>query len=172
MSDLFEQVTSDQDPFTKLLSKIPGFSGYVERSTRRKADKLLREQIETQFSQLRTQVGEIQQDFASSGEFEYLDDLETAATKLQTFIDKVSHAAYGYAGFFDAIKIREEELAKIYEFDIALLEMADEIKRAVDNVNASIDSDGLPASVRHLVSLTRDLVSTFERRDEVVTSIS
>ena len=172
MSDLFEQVTSDQDPFTKLLSKIPGFSGYVERSTRRKADKLLREQIENQYSQLRTKVGEIQQEFASSGEFEYLDDLETAATKLQTFIDKVSHAAYGYAGFFDAIKIREEELAKIYEFDIALLEMASEIERAIDNVNSSIDSDGLPASVRHLVSLTRDLVSTFERRDEVVTAIS
>lgn len=172
MSDLYDQVSSDQDPFTRLLSKIPGFKGYIERATRRSADKILREQIESQYRQLHKRVGEIQQDFAASGNFEYLDDLETAATKLQTFIDKVSHAAYGYAGFFDAIKIKEEELAKIYEFDLAMLDMADEIERAIENVEASIDTDGLPAAIRHLVSLSRDLVSTFERRDEVVTSVS
>lgn len=171
MSDLYDQVTSDQDPFTKLLAKIPGFKGYIERSTRRSADKLLREQIANQFGQLHRRVGELQEDFAASGNLEYLDDLETAATKIQTFIDKISHAAYGYAGFFDAIKIKEDELAKIYAFDLKLLEMADEIERAIENVSASIDTDGLPAAIRHLVNLTRDLVSTFDQRDEVVTSV-
>jgi len=172
MSDLFDQVTSDQDPIKKLMSKIPGFKGYIERATRRDADKLLREQIASQFSQLKTKVGEIQQDFVSSGELSYLDDLETAATKIQTFIDKISHASYGYAGFFDAIKIKEEELAKIYEFDLAMVDLGEEIERAIENVNASIDTDGLPAAIRHLVSLTRDLVSTFDRREEVVTSVN
>ncbi len=172
MSDMFDKVTSGQDAFTKLIGKIPGFKGYIERSSRRSADKLLREQIANHFSIIRKRVGEIQQDFASSGELAYLDDLETAATKLQTFIDKVSNAAYGYSGFFDAIKINEEELAKIYEFDAALLETAEEVERAVENVESSVGSDGLPASVRHLVGLTRDLVTTFDRRDEVVTGIS
>jgi hypothetical protein len=102
---------------------------------------------------------------------EHLDELETAATKMQTFIDKVSNAAYGYAGFFDAIKIKEDELAKIYQFDVALLEMSDEVSRAIDNVETSIGGDGLPAAIRHLVSLSRDLVSTFERRHEVVVAI-
>ena len=67
--------------------------------------------------------------------------------------------------------INEEELAKIYEFDLALLEEGEEIDRAIDNVSASIDTDGLPAAVRHLVGLTQELVTTFERRDEVLTSI-
>jgi len=172
MGDLFDKVTSGQDPLTKLIGKIPGFKGYIERSSRRAADKLLRDQIANEYSIVRKKVGEIQQDLASSGEFMYLDDLETAATKLQTFIDKVSSASYGYSGFFDAIKINEEELAKIYEFDAALLETADEVQRAVENVEASIGTDGLPASVRHLVGLTRDLVTTFDRRDEVVSGIS
>ena len=35
MSDLFDKVTSDQDPFTKILGKIPGFKGYIERTSRR-----------------------------------------------------------------------------------------------------------------------------------------
>lgn len=171
MSDLFDKVTEDQDPFTKILGKIPGFKGYIERTSRRNADKILREQIATEYTELWKRVGEIQSDLASSGELQYLDDLETAATKLQTFIDKVSGAAYGYSGFFDAIKVNEEELAKIYQFDAALLEGADEVRRAVENVEASIGTDGLPAAIRHLVGLTRDLVTTFERRDQVLTEI-
>lgn len=171
MSDLFDQVSNDQDPITKLMSKIPGFKGYVERATRRSTDKLLRDQISTQFSQLKTRITEIQEEFASAGELQYLDDLETAAVKIQTFEDKVSHAAYGYAGFFDAIKVKEEELAKLYEFDLAMIEAGEEIGRAIDNVSQSIDTDGLPAAIRHLISLTRDLVATYDRRDEVMTSV-
>jgi hypothetical protein len=69
------------------------------------------------------------------------------------------------------VKINEEELAKIYEFDATLLEGADEVEAAVDNVEASIGTDGLPAAIRHLVGMTRDLVTAFEQRDEVITSI-
>ena len=171
MSDLYDKVTEHQDPLTKLLGKIPGFNGYIEKGKRRAADKLLREQIANKYTELWKRVGNLQQDFASSGEVTYLDDLEKAAMKLQTFVDKISNAAYGYAGFFDAIKIKEGELAKIYEFDIALLDMVDEFSRAIDNIEASVGSDGLPAAIRHLVGLTRDLVSTFDRRDEVVTAV-
>lgn len=172
MSDLYDEIKSDQDPITKLISKIPGFKGYFEKNTRRDADKLLRDQIASKYSQLRTKVGEIQQEFASSGELMYLDDLETAAVKLQTFIDKVSHASYGYSGFFDAVKVSEEDLAKIYQFDLALIETGDEIDRAIENLYSSIGTDGLPAAVRHLVGLTRELVSTFEQRDQVIISVS
>lgn len=171
MGDLYDKVTSDQDPITKIISKIPGFDGYIERQTRRRADQLLREQIATHFADLRTRVGVLQQDFVGEGELEVLDDLETAATKLQTFIDKVQHAAHGYSGFFDAVKINEDELAQLYQFDLALLEMEDEIGRAIDNIQASVGTDGLPASIRHLVGLTRDLVTAFDRRSEVVTNI-
>lgn len=171
MSEMFDKISSDEDPITKLLSKVPGFRGYIERKERRDADKLLREQIASQFEVFRVRVGELQEDFASAGELTYLDDLEKAAMKLQTFIDKISGAEYGYSGFFDAIKINEEELVKIYEFDLALLDLGDEISGAIENVTASLDTDGLPAAVRHLTGLTRDLVTAFEGRDQVLTEI-
>ncbi|MEN8240480.1 MAG: hypothetical protein ABFS17_01050 [Chloroflexota bacterium] len=171
MGELFDKISSDEDPITKLLSKIPGFSGYIERKERRDADKLLREQIAKQFEVYRVRVGELQEGFASAGELTYLDDLEKAAMKLQTFIDKVSNAEYGYSGFFDAVKINEEELAKIYQFDLALLDLGDEISAGIENVTASVDTDGLPAAIRHLVGLTRDLVTTFEGRDEILVAI-
>ncbi|MCJ7701306.1 MAG: hypothetical protein MUO62_06960, partial [Anaerolineales bacterium] len=60
MSDLFEKVTGDQDFFKKIASKIPGFNGYIERSNRRAADKLLRETIADRFEELWQRVSSLQ----------------------------------------------------------------------------------------------------------------
>ena len=168
MADYYQEVTEDNDPIKRIASKIPGFGGYIERENRRNADKLLRESIANRFAALWKRISEIQKDLAGSGKLEFLDDLETAAMKVQTFMDKISTAAYGQSSFFDAIKIDEAELAALYEFDLALLSSADEVERAVENVNTSIGEEGLPAAVSHLVSVSRDLVSAFEKRSEAI----
>jgi hypothetical protein len=168
MSDLFEKVTADQDPLRKLASKIPGFSGYIERENRRAADKLLRESIADQFEEVWKKVGYLQKDMASKTELDGIEDLETAAMKIRTFIDKIRNASYGMSGFFDAVKVNKDALAKIYEFDLALVAKAEELSHAVDNVEASMETDGMAAAVRNLVSLSRDLVSTFEKRQQVI----
>ena len=168
MSDLFEKVTGDQDIFKKLASKIPGFSGYIERSNRRAADKLLRETIAERFEELYQRVSVLQTDFISHGELQYVDDLEKAAIKVRTFIDKIRRASYGYSGFFDAAKINEEELARVYEYDDAMLSLVDEVNRAIDNVEASLGTDGLPAAIRNLVTKSQDCITVFNRRGEVM----
>jgi hypothetical protein len=168
MSDLFDQVTADQDPFKKLASKIPGFKGYVERQNRRAADKLLRETIADRFEELYARVSTLQTDLLSAGEIMFVDDLEKAALKVRTFTDKIRRATYGYSGFFDAAKVNEEELARVYEYDTAMLEMVDTVGNAIDNVSASIGTDGLPASIRHLVSQAQACLDTFNRRNEVM----
>jgi len=167
MNDLFEQITDDQDFIKKIASKIPGFSGYIERQDRRAADKILRTTIADRFEELWQRVSALQADFVSQGELMYVDDLEKGALKLRTFIDKIRRASYGYSGFFDAVKINEEELARIYEYDAAMLDLVDEVSHAIDNVVSSVGSDGLPASIRNLVSKGQQCVDVFNRRDEV-----
>ena len=168
MSDLFDQVTGDQDIFRKLASKIPGFDGYIERQNRRAADKLLRETIADHFEALYKRISTLQTDFVSQGELLYIDDLERAAIKLRTFIDKIRRASYGYSGFFDAVKINEVELARVYEYDASFFDLEDEIGQAIDNVEASMGSDGLPAAIRHLTGKAQDCLDAFNRRDEVM----
>lgn len=168
MADLFDKVTGDMDFFTKIANKIPGFDGYIERANRRAADQMLRETIANRFEELYQRVSALQADLVSSGGLMYVDDLEKAALKIRTFIDKIRHAAYGYAGFFDAIKIREEELAQVYEYDAAMLDLVDEVGRAIDNVEASLGSDGLPAAIRNLVTNAQGCLDVYNRRDEVM----
>ena len=169
MSDLFDKVTGQMDFVKKLASKIPGFNGYVERQNRRAADKLLRESVADRFEELWKRTSNIQTDMVNEGKIELMDDIEQAAVQLRTFTDKIRTATYGYAGFFDAVKIKEGELAQLYEFDLAFFDVSEQIDRALDNIEASMgDEEGLKAAIRNLVSLTREAVTTFNRRYEMI----
>ena len=53
MDDLYEKLRKQRRGFAWLAGKMPGFKGYMEHTTRRTADRLLRDHIKTQFDQLR-----------------------------------------------------------------------------------------------------------------------
>jgi hypothetical protein len=169
MSDLFDKVSSQMDFVKQLASKIPGFNGYVERQNRRAADKLLRESVADRFEELWKRTSNIQTDMVDAGMIALMDDMEQAAIQLRTFADKIRTATYGYAGFFDAVKIKETELAQLYQYDLAFFDVADQIGRALDNIEASMgDEEGLKAAIRNLISLAREAVTTFDRRYEMI----
>jgi hypothetical protein len=169
MSDqLFGKISSEMDPFKQILSKIPGFSGYMERQNRRDSDKLLRETVAERFDEQWQRISALQRDFISQGQIAYVDDLEASAIKLRAFIDRVRRATRGYSGLFDAVKINETELAQLYQYDASLLNQVDEVSRAIDNVEASVGSDGLPAAIRNLATVAQQSVQAFDRREEVI----
>jgi len=172
MSDLFETVQNAQDGLTKLLSKIPGFKGYVERASRRAADKLLRDQVALKYSELAARTSRLQVDIADAGQLDFLDDIEKVGRKLRTFTDRIKNASYGYSGFFDAVKINEKELAQIYAFDAAFFDLADQINNGLDNVEAGIGGDGLKAAIRAVDALARQVGETYDRRYQVISGLA
>jgi hypothetical protein len=168
---IYGKVTEDMDPFKKILSKVPGFGGYIERQKRRDSDKLIREYLFDQFRELEGRVSRMQRDFISQGEIKYVDDLEATAIKLRTFADRIKTAARGYSGLFDAVNVNEEELTQIYEYDASMLDLVDEVSHALDNVESSVGTDGLPAAIRHLESKAADCVQAFNDRENVILGI-
>ena len=173
MSDqIYGKVSSDMDPFKKILSKIPGFGGYMERQARRDSDKLLRETVADLFEQQWQRISALQSELIREGEIEWIDDLEVAAIKLRTFADRIRRATRGYSGLFDAVKINEAELQQIYEYDAQMLDLVDEISRAIDNIETSIGSEGLPASIRHLNSVSQDCIDVYNQREKVVLTVA
>ena len=172
MSDIkdqvYDNVTGSMDIFKRIGSKIPGFKGYVERQNRRDSDKLIRDTIYRRFREHESRISDLQVELINKGEIQYTADLEKAALRLRTFADRVRTAPRGYSSLFEAVKINEAELAKLYEYDSTLLDKSEEIGRAIDNVQASIGTDGLPAAIRNLQTLSKDCVNAYERRQEVV----
>jgi hypothetical protein len=168
MTDLFDTVKGGQDIFKKLLSYIPGFSGYIERTNRRAADKLLREQVALKYSELAARTSRMQKDIAEAGQIDMLDDIDSVGLKLRTFTDRIKNASYGYSGFFDAVKINETELSKIYTFDTAFFVLADQISSGLDNVETAIAGDGLKAAIRAVNDLARQAGETYDHRYETI----
>lgn len=169
MSDYIGKVTGSQDIFKKLASYVPGFNGYVERQNRRAADKLLRETVARRFDELYKRASALQTELIKLSKLEFVDDMESAVIKIQTVMDKVRTATYGYSGFFDAVKINEKELEALYNYDMAFFDLGIQIASALDNVEASLNDDaGLPAAIRNAVALAQQAVETFERRYEVI----
>jgi hypothetical protein len=169
MSDLFETVKGGQDIFKKLLSYVPGFSGYVERTNRRAADKLLRDQVALKYTELATRASRLQKDIADAGQIDFLDDIDSVSLKLRTFSDRIKNASYGYSGFFDAVKINEKELEQIYTFDAAFFDLGEQIGHGLDTVEASVGVDGLKAAIRSVDSLARQVGETYDRRYQIIT---
>jgi hypothetical protein len=169
MSDLFETVKGGQDIFQKLLSYIPGFKGYVERSQRRAADKLLRNQVALKYSELASRASNLQKDLVDAGQLDFLDDVDAIGLKLRTFCDRIKNASYGYSGFFDTVKINEKELAQVYTFDAAFFELANQISSGMDNIEAGIGGDGLKSAIRAVNDLARQVGKTYDRRYQVIT---
>ena len=172
MTDIYNIVNDDRDPIKKLIGKIPGFKGYLEQVDRRSSDKLLRETIAKEYEALYQRISHLQRDLISQGGLAYVDDLENAAIKIRQFIDRIKTAAYGYAGLFDAIKIKNDELNTIYQYDLTLLEHVTVVSNAIDNVESSIGTDGLPASIRHLISTSQEVLDAFNKRSDAMKGIT
>jgi hypothetical protein len=168
MTDPLGKITEGKDLLGKIRNALAGFIGYVDRENRREADKLLRETIAQRYEEQWGRISEIQRELLGAGKLEFVDDMEAAAIKLRAFIDRVKSAAYGYSGFFDAVRVNSDELEKVYAFDAVLLENVDTLIRAIDNVQASLETDGLPAALRHMVSVSQEVIDAYNRREEVI----
>ena len=176
MSDLKDKISSnvvgEMDVFKKIASKIPGFQGYIERQTRRDADKLVRDTLFNRFRELEGSVSALQRECIAQGDIENVGKIEATAIKLRTFADRIRTARRGYAGLFDAVKVKADDLTRLYDYDSTMLDLVDKMKAGIDNAQASIGTDGMPAAIRNMESVARDCVETFDRREEIITGAS
>jgi hypothetical protein len=171
--DLREKVTEALGGLEQLVAKVPGYKGYKEKEMRREADKLLREHLARQFEEQRRRIPDLQKQLISSGQIGFLDDLEDGGMKLQILIDRLKTASYGYAGFFDAIKVKEEQLDALYEFDNALM---DEVPKVADGINkvsgTIVAQEGVAEAIANLVSTIQGVNDTFSKRHDVILQVS
>jgi hypothetical protein len=151
-SNLTDKLKSDRGGFSKLLSHIPGFKGYMEKETRRDADKLIRDTLATKLGQQLSRITGLQSDLIDGGGLDFVDDVEGASVKLRTFIDRVKTAPRGYAGLFDPVHVREEQLEQLYNFDAQLFGEVDRVASAIDGVYAAMN----PAPAMPLTPMPTD----------------
>jgi hypothetical protein len=157
----------------ELALAIPGYKGYKEKELRREADKLLRLEVAGKLDDQRKRLSELQMQLINQSQITYVDDLDRAASKLQLLIDRVTTASYGYAGLFDAVKIKEEQLDALYEFDTQMLASVDEIAGDVDQVSSAISvREGIGEAITGLAGTVQEANLAFGHREEAILQAS
>ena len=173
--DMYDKIEGESSALGNLLAKIPGFSGYMERSRRREADQLLRETMSNRLEESRLQLSAVQQELSRDiiKAIDFAEAMGRADTRLMGLIGKIRDAPQGYAGFFDAVKIKEDDLAEIYAFDESMLAFCDQIEADVNALEkAAADDEDIDGAIRVLDGTLREANSAFAGRQELLTGFA
>jgi len=175
VSDLYDKIKGESSGLGSLLSKIPGLDGYMERSRRREADQLLRETIASRLEDTRLLLSSVHQEISRDivKAMDYAEPLGRTDNSLMGLIGKIKDAPQGYAGFFDAVKVKEDDLARLYAFDESMLRHADEIAAGTSALlNAVMEDGDIRATIRELDETLKEANQDFRSRNEVLSGLS
>jgi hypothetical protein len=87
---------------------------------------------------------------------------------------KINHASYGYAGFFNVVKVEESKLDKMIDFDTGMLDGVEKIVAEADTFKKESAKQKFEKTRDHLDNLEEMLESleeAFDGRDEVVKGV-
>ncbi len=160
MSSNYEKVKGERGWLESLIGKIPGYKGYKEKEMRREADSLLRGALVRDFTLQLNRLAPMQSALLDQGGIELMDDIGAVKTSLQTLIDRIKNAAQGYAGFFDAVRVKEDELDRLEQFDAQLVDEVSRVSAAFDFLDKAIQENG---DVKAAIASARSIVQRSQR---------
>jgi len=135
---MLDKARAGQNALEGIANAIPGFRGYRDKELRRDADRLEREHLAAQLEGCKKGLNDAAAAASRSGALDAINDIETARKRLDRVVARIRYADRGYSGFFDTIKVDEAALARVYEFDLGLVEDATAIAAAGSDIKAMI----------------------------------
>lgn len=157
----------------RLSSKIPGYSGYVDRERRRDMDKLHREHLADRLRGLKPRLTDLVREMTNTGRLLEVGPIEAAIKKLDHLENRVRFASYGYAGFFDVVKIEQQQLDSIYKFDLALVDHVDTIDAKLSELKTqSATPDGLKAACANVTAEIDQAGLVFDDRYKAINNFA
>jgi hypothetical protein len=101
---------------------VPGYLGYASKHDRREEDKRLRTQVARCLREASQDLHRTVRTLPFDGVPPGLTRLGNLAKRIDRLVEDVVHAAYGYPGFFEPVRVDERRLELLYRADIAVAE--------------------------------------------------
>jgi NAD-dependent DNA ligase len=167
MSQTIDRVKQKQG----IISKIQDIFtlGYSTKEDLRELDKKLRDNYYADFKSQRHRWEEIYLE-ALNAKQPNGDDYKKVIQLMDRIAEKVNRADYGYAGLMDRKgHIRENELAKIFDYDKALSDYIQSLEQAVEDMYRDAEAEKwieAPGKVRKIKDLLLDFESKWDGREK------
>jgi len=163
---LHEKAREEMALLERILAELPGFKGYKEKEMRRETDKLVRNSLYRKLSQARNDLKEVFQQLSERRLHEVLTETDHLIMRFDRVAEKINHASYGYAGFFNILKIQEGKLDEMIAFDSRLVGHAKEILDETTIFKGEVMKNKLERVREHIQKLRSSLESLEEKFDE------
>lgn len=140
MADLnakLDQVKSKESFLERIKRIIPGYDGYVNRDNSRELDIQLRNTLAKELDSNKTKLKNAVLNLSKRGKLFETDGIDRIEKRLDASSAKFRSAARGFSGAFDVVKVKEEKLNQLYEFDSSMLEKVNEIGAACSEIEAN-----------------------------------
>lgn len=157
------RLPSLNEALATLASFIPGFAGYKSTEDRRIGDKQLRAVIGERLSNVKDRLDAVVESLSRGGNLDGVALIDQSGRRMARLIDRMRFADYGYAAVFDRVQMGDAELAKIYQYDSAIMGELGKFDDAAAEVEQSA-ADGV--RLRSALSRLDGLTSEFDRRFE------
>ena len=169
-----QKIGEDQQLLEKIMLAVPGFRGYKAKEQRREADKIVRDYLHSRLQEARNALQDIYQAVADSKIPEALHPIDRLTAIFDRVSEKVHHASYGYAGFFDATKIDEDDLDRMIAFDTQLVDGAKGLAQRVRVFKDEVQGgkfDSLGAFESELRKTVEEFETAFDQRKDVMEGV-
>jgi hypothetical protein len=174
-NDVYAQSKSQMRLSERIAAALPGFRGYKEKELRRESDKLIRNNLYLKLSKDKDDVRVISQKIADKRYMDVLTDIDRLTAKMDRITEKVNHASYGYSGFYDIVKIKEESLDRMITFDNQLLDEVNALTASIDDLKTQLLSNNF-ANLKDKIQTVSDkfelLEDTFDKREQVIQGVT
>lgn len=166
-----EKVRKERGVLERIAGYIPGYRGYKEKELRRESDRLVRMEI---VNRLRDAKSIFRRKFANplliqklSSEDAAFFDMFTA--RVDRVTQRIDRAVAGYAGMFDAVRVREDKLDSVIAHDLSLIEKAESVKGSVEKlVDTEPGGEEWRAVMDELISKVEELDKLVDKRSEIL----
>ena len=155
-----------------ILDRIQNFFtlGYGTKEDLRELDKKLRDLIYEDFRDVRHKWEDIYLEALNQNISDSSPKFKKIIQLLDRVMEKVRHADYGYAGLMDRKgHIREEELARVLNFDQVLSKNVEDIKQIVTQTYNNMEDENwatISAEIRKIKALLMDFEDKIQERKE------
>jgi len=174
-TDLYTQAKNQMRLSERIVAALPGFKGYKGKELRRESDKLVRNHLVLNLSRVKNDTRSIFQKITEKRCLDILPNMDRLTAKIDRVTEKINHAPYGYRGFFDAIKIKEENLDNMITFDNNLINYVNALTVAVDDFKTQLvtgDYSNLQDKIQMVTDKLEELENTFDKRSEVIMGVT
>jgi len=169
--DYLGKVKGERSLLERIMGYVPGYHGYKEKELRRESDRLVRMQAVNRLKAAKTSI---RRAFANPAVVQRLtqDDtykFDALTSRLDRVTQRIDRAVAGYAGMFDAVKVKEDKLDTVIQHDVSLIDKAEEIKASSEQVaKMQPGNDDWGPAVDALISKVEEYDALIDKRSDIL----